>query len=198
MAGLSSVLLFVLARSVVAQAQAPSIDAIGPARVLYQNDLTGTVNQTALLLSEPVVYDQASQKCQLVSESILPAVEENVYAQLRYLVFNGEINETSAFWVGGTQRSSARFKRQQICDAYDYSTNSITQEDCSAKLPVLCSNTAQAFTAAAELEPAETAVMVQAGNLSITGFRDARAWRFLGVPFAARKSLSWPSLSCTD
>lgn len=181
-------ILLLLAAAITAHAQTPSIETIGPARVLYQNDLTGVVNQTAVLLSEPVAYSQADQKCQLIGESILPSVEDNVYAQLRYLAFSNEINDTSSFWVGGVQRSSAKFRRQQVCNAYDYASQSSTQEDCNTQLPVLCTNSAQAFTVASDLDPLASDVTVQAGNLTVTGFRDARSWRFLGVPFAARKS----------
>jgi len=56
--------------------------------------------------------------------------------------------------------------------------------DCSELHPVLCTNSAPAYNVNNTTPAAGSQVTLQAGNLTVTAFRDARSFRALGMPFA--------------
>lgn len=174
---------------VVLAQQAPLVSS--GARVLFQNDLTANFPATsALYLSQQVSYGSAGASCQAYNEGLLSSVDADVASQLKYLVFAGDVKNSSQIWVGASNSGNstnvpARFKRQSdFCSAYSIQSNSTSQVDCSAILPVLCTQSAPPFSAGDGNVTNGSQISIRLNDSTITGFRDARSFRFLGIPFA--------------
>ncbi|KII88153.1 hypothetical protein PLICRDRAFT_175791 [Plicaturopsis crispa FD-325 SS-3] len=182
----SKLVLFSLLGCVTGVLATPTVSQLGPTSILFQNDLSFNASQSALLLYQPQSYTQANTSCGLTNEHLLANVTEDIHAQLRYLEYSKQVQGNASFWVSSLAGSSTARKGRDAatCSAYSYAQATLVQTDCATQLPVLCTQTAppyvhgQNVTAGTELE-------VTSGDFSITGFRDARSFRFLGIPFAA-------------
>ncbi|KAK9899041.1 alpha/beta-hydrolase [Cystobasidium minutum MCA 4210] len=171
-------------------------------RLLLQIDLSASTSYTsALLLDDSTTSgSQASSACSRYNEQLLPEVNEDIQDQLRYLAFRGDISNSTRIYIGGSGGDSGsgggnatalpalRFARRQAsqCQAYSVGNASITSVDCSTELPVLCTNSAPPTTVnnTSPSSGSEVVLTSRSSSLSITGYRDARSFRFLGIPFA--------------
>ena len=179
-------------------------------RILYQNDLSLNSNATsAILLPESVTGTEAASACEAYNEQPLASVTADLQDQLNYLVFRGELTNSSRIHVGGGSASPAlRFARRQTASCQAYSVGNVTTDaiDCattgvsdrnerkpfriltrSPSQPVLCTNSAPPTEYGLTGSPTHAAgseVSAGSSSASFQGYRDARSFRFLGVPFA--------------
>lgn len=168
--------------------------SLGPLRILYQNDLTNDNTTAAILIKRPVPFSEAASQCAELNESLLSEITPDLQDQLRYLVYINESTDSTQYWYqspSGQQRRSVLFGRQNsgVCDTF--SLNGEGSTDCSDSLAVLCTNSPESYTSTSMNMAEGSNVTVSAGNLTVQGFRDARTFRFLGLPFAARELLSF-------
>jgi hypothetical protein len=195
----ASNMLVVLALASLALAQStPSIATTGPARILFQNDLSTNYSTPALYLSRGVGYEAAASACQAFNEQLLSDVSADIQLQLNYLLYAGELSSSSMIWLSGTSSNSsassaaasatsnvpARFKRQSSCTAFTPSSKQLAAVDCAMELPVLCTQSAPPFSIAAANVTAGSQVSIPLNESTVTGYRDARSFRFLGIPYA--------------
>jgi acetylcholinesterase len=178
-------------------ASIPNTSSIGTVQVLNYNNLGPENNGTAALL---VYYflsnSNALACCETMSETLLPAsgiqggsgssVTE-MQLQLDYLVASNNLQDTDLLWVDGGNE----------CEAYSYSSKSVSTVSCNQTLPALCSSKALPTTDDNNNNNNNTAapaddlkVTISANGYNVTGFRDKRSFRFLGIPFADALSMS--------
>lgn len=164
---------------------------LGPIHILFQNDLSTNASTGALLLPQAVAPNSASQICQRLGESLFPfdeslqgGIGSDLVSQFDYLRYAGTIGWWDTFWLDGGDSNVV---------AYKASRGAVRSYGHSEKLGVLCTHTAKPTVVSrtnsyADQEEgsveADKRVSVQAGDYTLTGFRDRRSWRFLGIPFA--------------
>ena len=104
-------------------------------RILYQNDLSLNSNATsAIFLPEAVTGSEAASACEAYNEQPLTSVTADLQDQLNYLVFRGELTNSSRIHVGGGSASPAlRFARRQTASCQAYSVGNATTDavDCA-------------------------------------------------------------------
>lgn len=110
-------------------------------RLLFQNDLSASTDLTsALLLDATSTGSEASNACSAYSEQLLPSVNSDIQDQLNYLVFRGDLTNSSRIYVGGSSNASStptlRFARRQTqqCQAYEVGSANVTSVDCTTEL----------------------------------------------------------------
>ncbi|KAL1956821.1 hypothetical protein VTO42DRAFT_6771 [Malbranchea cinnamomea] len=163
----------------------PSIDSLGTLQVLKYNDLSSENNGTAAVLAHKrQTYARAESTCSTIGESLyqIPETLDNslteLQHQLDYLVFNRDLPPDGFLWVQSQRDSSSR------CVAYAYGRKQVSNVSCDTELPVLCTSK-PAPTTQDNTEPEEySKISTKAGDYSVTGYRDGRSFRFLGIPYA--------------
>lgn len=110
-------------------------------RLLFQNDLSASTDVTsALLLEAASSGTQASSACSAYNEQLLPAVNSDIQDQLSYLVFRGDLTNSSRLYIGSSSNASStpalRFARRQSqqCQAYDIGSAAGIAIDCGTEL----------------------------------------------------------------
>ncbi|KII88155.1 hypothetical protein PLICRDRAFT_161014 [Plicaturopsis crispa FD-325 SS-3] len=164
-----------------------SIQQLGGASVLYQNDLSYNASQSALLLHQDQSYTQAGSSCAAVNENLISNVTDDLYAQLRYLEYDGQISSNATFWITGQSTAGKRSHHRRgntKCKAYSYKAKGSVETDCATRLPALCTQSAPPYVYGQSVA-AGSEVEITSSDYTFTGFRDARSFRFLGIPFAA-------------
>jgi carboxylesterase type B len=179
----------ICASAQVLAASIPDSSSIGAVQVLNYNNLGPENNGTAALL----IYDLLSNadaltRCESMGESLLPAATiqgvsggptTEMQFQLNYLVASDSLQNEDLLWVGGSSNGD--------CVAYSHSSMNVSVVPCSNTLPAFCTSSAAPTT---DLDntiapTAELKVTISANGFNITGYRDKRSFRFLGVPYAA-------------
>lgn len=162
----------------------PSTSSLGTLRALNYNNLGPENNGTAAVL----VYDELSKseaqaRCAAIGEDLYPlgsapqADRSELDYQLAYLVFDGDVGPNSRFWIA-TDSSSKE------CLAYSQRQKLVISAPCSSKLPAICTSRVPPTTDKNRAAVETSKIIVAAENYTLTGYRDARSFRFLGVPFA--------------
>lgn len=183
----SAAALLLLAAAVVQTASAapvpgtPSALAVGPHQILIENDLSidpQAVGVIALLSKQ--TKQGAAARCSLLNEALLtPPTKASdrsaIDSQLSYLAFS-QTSSTSKFWVTSANSSA--------CEAYDSVAKAVVTTDCVTPLNGLCTSSGVLAKDTSPAPDVKTYVTVQSQDLSITGYRDARSYRFLGIPYA--------------
>lgn len=118
-------------------------------RVLYQNDLTydaSSPTKPALFVSTPQPNADAVAGCSGYNETLYTGqVTPDIKDQLRYLVYRGELQNSTQLWVDSTVPASRtrRIKRQDDpstlarvakCRAYTIKSDSVDLVNCNVKL----------------------------------------------------------------
>ncbi|TFY54531.1 hypothetical protein EVJ58_g8806 [Rhodofomes roseus] len=166
----------------------PTLENIGSVDIFYPNDhpndFTSNATTGALLINTQATYAGALVACARLSEQVLPqsSLTNASYPSLLTLLY--ERSPLNAYWVNGSDSSGG-------CIAYVKRAQGFASVDCSSELPILCTQTAAPFTIGAD-DPSPPAssvpdaykTIVSSEDLTITGFRDARTFRFLGIPYA--------------
>jgi acetyl esterase/lipase len=156
--------------SVVAAAVSPQ--SIGSdLSIVTHNDLYGndtTRKATVIALRSQCSYLTAASRCAALGTTIWnPDGLQQDLGFLRFLDHGKNIDNAGTFWVGGNSVSGCRAMNVD---------GSFKSTDCSTALPALCSNTVNGTA---------SQVTVTTNNATITGIRQSKAFRFLGLNYAA-------------
>lgn len=177
-----------------ALASPPSIGSLGTLQALKYNNLGPENNGTAaVLVYDRLPNDQAKARCGAIGETLLPlsgapqARRTELSYQLDYLVLAHDLHASESFWVGGLPpRKEGQLKDDPFksCLAYSQSQRGITPVSCDANLPALCGSILPPTTDLNRIATPSSRISISAGNLTVTGYRDGRSFRFMSVPFA--------------
>ena len=161
----------------------PSIDTVGTLQVLKYNDLSSNNGSAAVLAHKRQTNRKAEATCATIGEALYRIPEEpnsnitELLYQLDYLVSNKDLPPDGFIWVKSEGSGSD-------CLAYAYGRKTVTHVLCDSELPVLCTSSPPPTTED-NLEAEEySKISIEAGDYSLTGYRDGRSFRFLGIPFA--------------
>lgn len=139
--------------------------------IVTHNDLYGnatTRRAATIALSTPYIYSAATSRCAALGTTLWnPDSYNQDLGFLRYLDQGKNTSNVGVYWIKGNSTLHCR----AITTEGDFKNY-----PCSAKLPALCSNTA-----------ADTVrqVSVTTNNATITGYRNAQSFRFLGLKYAS-------------
>lgn len=186
---LRTAFFFFLGRTIAGPAcgkpDAPNVNSLGSIQVLHYNNLGPQNNGTsAVLVYDRLSRNDAAGRCADIGEGLhswssKPSVQQTeVSYELDYLIFSNELSADEPVWV------SVEAVRGEQCQAFSPSEKKLLQVSCDAKLPSLCSSTPPPSTDL-DWRPREpTKLKIESQGYSLTGYRDARSFRFLGIPFA--------------
>lgn len=177
-----------LVLAVAVSAGAPSIESLGTLQVLKYNDLGPANNGSAAVL----VYDRldeanAQKRCETIGESLYRLQDDNdddLRYQLDYLVHSQSLQPSEHLWVS---RDSSPESPQDSCMAYSYAQQAVVPLSCDSPLRAICTANVPPSTDKnrTAVESSKLAVSMNSPAYStVTGYRDARSFRFLGIPFA--------------
>ncbi|CAG8111534.1 unnamed protein product [Penicillium nalgiovense] len=171
----------------LAEDRHPLVGSLGALRILHYNNLGPQNNGTSAVLAHDHSSNAgAAAKCTAIGEKLLPWSARQGTSQshteldyeLDYLVFAKELQDDGYLWLSTEQEDS------QNCFALSISHRKIVQKSCQDELPALCTSTPPATTGPDREARETTKLTVASDGYTITGYRDARSFRFLGVPFA--------------
>jgi acetylcholinesterase len=152
-------------------------------QTLKYNNLGSENNGTAaVLIYGRVSYGQAQVQCAAIGESLYSlqdATETNrteLQYQFNYLIHNGDLQRSDQVWVA---KSSSK-----DCSAYSLSRKETVTIPCHMQLPALCTSKVPPTTDTNKAVVESSKISVLHHDYTFTGYRDARSFRFLGVPFA--------------
>ncbi|KIM96048.1 hypothetical protein OIDMADRAFT_132746 [Oidiodendron maius Zn] len=173
--------LFLLALHVSA-ASCRILNSSSSLTILLQNDLLGSLSDSgeATILTDTASYQEASQKCSEIQESLINLEEIkssfNLSAVLGHLTYDGPLDNDQLYWVasgpGNCQATNAEGKIRVV--------------SCLKQLPGLCTQNAPFSNVSYADTSSKWQVTVQSGAQNITGFRDRASFRFLGVRYASQ------------
>lgn len=162
----------------------PSVESVGTLQVLKYNDLSPENNGTAAVLAhKKQTNPKAQSTCATIGENLFEIPETpnsnltELQYQLDYLVFNKDLPPDGFLWVKPQGSGTG-------CLAYAYSRKTVTRVSCDAEFPVLCTSSPPPTTEENGEVEKYSKISVEAGDYSLTGYRDGRSFRFLGIPFA--------------
>ncbi|KAL4975944.1 Carboxylesterase family-domain-containing protein [Aspergillus desertorum] len=161
-------------------APAPSL---GTLQTLKYNYLSAQNNGTSAVL----VHDQLSNavaqtRCAAIGESLYPfssapaANRTELAHQFDYLVYAHDLRDGQEVWVGGDADGD--------CRAYSPGQKRVVSASCSRRLPALCTANVPPTKDIDRTVVPTSKITVSTNGYTLTGYRDARSFRFLGVPFA--------------
>ncbi|KAJ5951674.1 uncharacterized protein N7479_010087 [Penicillium vulpinum] len=172
----------------LAEDRHPLVASLGALRVLHYNNLGPQNNGTSAVLAyDHSNYADATAKCTAIGEKLFPwSLSQNnsqthieLDYELDYLVFTKELGADDYLWLSTEQ------KNRKSCSAFSIFHRKTIQKSCTDKLPVLCTSTPPATTDLDEAARETTKLTVTSNDYTFTGYRDARSFRFLGIPFAS-------------
>ncbi|PKY00530.1 alpha/beta-hydrolase [Aspergillus campestris IBT 28561] len=179
-------LAFAAPHGPVAPAKLPSISSLGTLQALKYNNLGPENNGTAaVVVHDRLSAEGARARCAAIGEALFPlqdapkANRTDIDYQLDYLVFAHDLQPSDSLWIGGSKSKKAR-----QCPAYCYKRKEVVLKPCDAKLPALCTSNVPPTTDLNRAAVPSSRVSVTSEDYTITGYRDARSFRFLGIPFA--------------
>lgn len=162
----------------------PSVESLGSLRVLHYNNLGPQNNGTSVvLIHDPLSHQDATSRCASIGEEVYRwstqqcDSQKELQYQLDYLVFAKELRPDDSLWVS-TSNSGGH------CSAFSLLHKKLVQRPCEERLPPLCTSTVPPTTDLDRNVRNKTKLTVESKGYRLTGYRDARSFRFLGVPFA--------------
>ncbi|KAE8379796.1 Carboxylesterase family-domain-containing protein [Aspergillus bertholletiae] len=163
----------------------PRIDSLGALQVLKYNYLDPWNNGTAAVVAyEPLRNAEAQAKCGAIGENLYSFQDASdldrteLGYELDYLVYTQDLQPSSTLWIGSSGNSG------QACMAYSQKHKAAVPLPCDRKLPALCTSTAPATTDKHRVATESSRISASFDGYTIIGYRDARSFRFLGIPFA--------------
>ncbi|RAK77089.1 putative cholinesterase [Aspergillus fijiensis CBS 313.89] len=161
----------------------PNIDALGTLQALKYNDLGPQNNGTAaVLVHDRLSSFEAEARCQSIGERLYQAQEisqvngtELAY-QLDYLVHVQDVQSDERLWVSQVTHDD--------CRAFSLEHKKLVSVSCGSKLPALCTSSVPPTTDQDRTAVNSSKVSVESDGYRMTGYRDGRSFRFLGIPFA--------------
>ncbi|KAK6347372.1 hypothetical protein TWF718_005211 [Orbilia javanica] len=120
----------------------------------------------------------ARKVCESLGESLWSPENENFAAGLNntlsYQIYLGKFPTSQKFWIGS---------RSASCRAIDVKGRS-HNIDCHERLPAICTQSAPLSNISFIDTSPRFHITKAVGDQTLTGYRDANSWRFLGVRFA--------------
>ncbi|KAL4943477.1 hypothetical protein BDV06DRAFT_189874 [Aspergillus oleicola] len=157
----------------------PSPHTLGTLQALKYNYLSAANNGTsAVLVHDRLSNAKAQSRCAAIGESLFPfetapsANRTELVYQLDYLVHNNDLRADDFAWVGGE------------CVAYSHREKKAVPVPCNREYPVVCTSSVPPTKDIDRTVVEASKVTVKSNDYTLTGYRDARSFRFLGVPFA--------------
>lgn len=163
---------------------------VGPLHILYQNDLSVNVSTGAILVPKRVTSSGADNVCSNIGEQVFAydaslqgGLPPDLLDQFNYLRYNARIGWGDAFWV---QQGAGNIQ------AFMSGRDALRPAGNGEQLGVLCTHSAPAAVVSranpyansmADEFGADKRVVVKSGDYTLTGTRDRRSFRFLGIPF---------------
>ncbi|KAJ5355651.1 Carboxylesterase type B [Penicillium concentricum] len=164
----------------------PLVASLGGLRVLHYNNLGPQNNGTsAVLAHDHSTYVDAAAKCTALGEKLFPwswrrnTTHTELDYELDYLAFTNELGANDHLWLSTEQEDG------KGCFALSISHRKVVQKSCKEELPALCTSTPPKTTDLDNAARETTKLTVTSDDYTLTGYRDARSFRFLGVPFAS-------------
>ncbi|PYH43607.1 putative cholinesterase [Aspergillus saccharolyticus JOP 1030-1] len=162
---------------------APSIDSLGTLQALKYNNLGPQNNgSSAVVVHDHLSSFEAQARCQSIGEGLYQAQElsqvngtELAY-QLDYLVHVHDIRPNETLWVSHAGPSA--------CRAYSLEHKDVVSVPCSSELPALCTSDVPPTTDQDRTAVNTSKISIEFDGYRMTGYRDGRSFRFLGIPFA--------------
>ncbi|KXG51824.1 Carboxylesterase, type B [Penicillium griseofulvum] len=178
------ILVFLLFTHGLAEDRHPLVASLGALRVLHYNNLGPQNNGTSAVLVYHSTYVDAVTKCTSIGEKLFPwptrgnNTHTELDYELDYLVFEKKLEADDHLWLFTEEDS-------KDCFALSISHRNLVQKPCKDELPVLCTSSPPRTTSLDRTARETTKLTVTSGDYTLTGYRDARSFRFLGVPFAS-------------
>ncbi|KAJ5806784.1 CAZyme family CE10 [Penicillium riverlandense] len=162
----------------------PSLDSVGTLQVLHYNNLGPQNNgSSAVLVHDRLSYAEATARCATIGEKLHPWFskpslnQHHLGYELDYLAFAHEFPEGQQLWVSHPGSGKE-------CYALSCSHKGLVRVSCNTKLPALCTSSPPPTKDIARTVMESTKITVASHDYTVTGYRDARSFRFLGIPFA--------------
>lgn len=169
------------ATQIIAESTNFGLDSASSLTILFQNDLDWEHDEEKLsvLLLDPVPHDVAQTVCashheSLLTRSLFRKHDAEMKAQIRYQVL----------------QHGTPFVTLYLADAivyYSATANVLRIGPLRSKQirrPALCTQSATGLTATTSRAGPMNKVTVRSGSTSFTGYRNRKAFRFLGIPYA--------------
>ncbi|KAL2824814.1 Carboxylesterase family-domain-containing protein [Aspergillus cavernicola] len=160
----------------------PTPDSLGTLQTLKYNYLKAENNGTAaVLVHDRLSNSKAQGRCAAVGEKLYPfqtvpdANRTELVYQLDYLVYAKDLRPDDDVWVAGAGDD---------CLVYSGSQKQAIYASCDLELPAICTARVPPTTDVDRTVVASSKISVRSNDYTLTGYRDARSFRFLGVPFA--------------
>ncbi|KAL4783442.1 Carboxylesterase family-domain-containing protein [Aspergillus varians] len=157
----------------------PTSDSLGTLQTLKYNYLSPENNGTsAVLVHDRLSSSKAQERCAAIGERLYPfqtvpaANRTELVYQLDYLVYTNDLLPDDDVWVAGN------------CLAYSPHQKRAVPAPCHRELPVICTSDVPPTKDIERTVVASSKITVPSNDYTWTGYRDARSFRFLGVPFA--------------
>ena len=151
-------------------------------QVLNYNNLDAKNNGTAaVLMHGEVPRSDAHAQCASIGERLYPfssvpqANRTELQYQIDYLVFIGDLPQDASFWVSDESNQ---------CMAYSYQSKQFVKVPCDSEHRALCTSSIPPTTDKDRVAVPLSTLPFEFDGYSVTGYRDARSFRFLGLPFA--------------
>jgi carboxylesterase type B len=165
--------------------ECPRVSSLGGLRVLHYNNLGPENNGTSAVLAyDRLSHSDAVSKCAAIGEKLHPWSSKcsdnqtHLGYELDYLVFAKELPRHEFLWIASEE------KNWKTCSVLSISQKKVLQKSCKEKYPVLCTSTPPPTTDLDNVPRQATKLSVRSKDYTLTGYRDARSFRFLGIPFA--------------
>ena len=150
--------------------------------LLYQNNLnlTDDVNHVSAILLDPMTPSEAAPACAALSEQLLPSStlqqhSQDFFQQLNYLTYSGRYSQYQNYLVdGGAVALSSSGRTVKFSAA----------PPPSELLPVLCTQSSTANRPGTAVANSSTEISIVSNSNTYVGFRNQKAWRFIGIPYA--------------
>ncbi len=150
--------------------------------LLYQNNLNASddINHIAAILLDDFKYSEAAPACAVVNEKPLSrnAIKshyEDFYYELSYLAYSGQSSSRQSYII---HDGLVTF------DKGSHSLEFSSKPHDNARLPVLCTQSANASQPTGSNATTQNEITVPAAGNTYTGYRNLKSWRFSGIPFA--------------
>lgn len=186
---------FITHTSATAPPRVPTTQEIGPTQILIDNDLTpGTRPGAAIALLTKINQQEAKTRCEKMNEKLLSLSDlemgsENLTAlnsQIDYLIY-GKIIKSSHLWIDNENGlNNGTGTENGSCSALDITTKKPISIPCDSNLNALCSSSGPFTIDITENEAALNPglyIQINSSEWQLTGYRDGRAYKFLGIPF---------------
>jgi len=150
--------------------------------LLYQNNLNSSddVNHISAILLDQTPWSKAASACGLVNERLLSRAaidshHNDFYDQLSYLAYSGRARPGQQYII---ENGVVVFNKRQSC--LDFKPRAYG----NPRLPVLCTQSANASQPQTSNATAQNEIVVPAGGNAYRGYRNLKSWRFSGIRYA--------------